>query len=305
MRVLFISNFSTVRCGVRVFGDLMADALERAGVEVTRWDGAYPTIAMTGRYLPHRIDCYDLVHLNWDPQAINHYLPLHFSSRETPPLSLFLHDVPPNSTCPIFEQARWRWGFEPAEGVEVFEEPIPPTPSDLPAPAAAITIGVSGIRDDPGTALVQQVAAERGWTVSLPDWQRGGVWKPVDAEIRRLASSTINVCWYHTSGRGKSMAAAFCCAARRPLLCSGSSMFSALWPYSSELYLARETHQGGEVRETWYQRELGRWLDLIVGQIERGTERVPTKVCRELAWDRQIAQVVRAWRGHDRAEQAV
>lgn len=293
MRILFITNRSMERCGVRVFGDLMIAALERAGLDVDVWDGCYSTVVEHG-YLPRDLYRYDLVHLNWDPQAINHYLPCHFAG--APPLSLFLHDVPPNSTCPVFDQARWRFGFEPWQGVDVFEEPVPPTPPLLPSPYdvpdGPIVIGATGIRDDPGMHAIEAVCRHNGWVFNGPVWRTSaGVgaapanWLSTDDEIRRLAQSTVNVCWYHTSGRGKSMAAMFCCAAKRPLILSGSSMFSALWPYPHEVYSYRDFEQA----------TLEAGLQAVVRQVQAGTALRPDTVCWRLGWDRQIRQILRAW----------
>ena len=297
MRILFINNVSTERCGVRTFGEQMVNALNRAGDAVTVWDGTYSAVKQFG-YLPHEMPTqfkeFDLVHLNWDPQAINHYLPEHFAGG--PPLSLFLHDVPPNSTCPVYGVAAWRFGFEPYGDVDVIDEPIPPTPTGLDPVPNRVVIGVSGIRNDAGAVVVQQLCKERGWECSIPSWQRGSPWLSTNDEIRRLARCTVNVCWYATSGRGKSMAAAFCCAARRPLICSGSTMFSALWPYEDEIYFPARFGFPEHHADDW-ATQLPILVDEVLRDLKRGEELIPNRVCYELSWDQIIQRVRMRWRG--------
>lgn len=281
MRILVITNASTERCGVRAYGEEMIAAIRRAGHTVDVWDGTYSAVVAHG-YLPHASWRYDLLHLNWDPQAINHYLPEHFRPG-LPPLSLFLHDVPPNSTCPVFDVARWRFGFEPGDGIQVVPEGIPPSPAGLSAgPAAADRpiIGVTGIRNDPGMAMVADACQRHGWAFNAPSWWTGGPWLSTDDEIRRLSRSSVNVCWYQTTGRGKSMAACFCLAARRPLVLSPSTMFSALWPYADEIFI-------------------GSRFDVeVLEEGIRSALRLPVvakRAIQELAWDRVIEPVLAAW----------
>src|SRR4051812_16343580 len=81
--VLFVTNSATQRCGVRIYGELWMNALRATGVEIIEWDGTYSTIYGRGSYLPSRAELealgVNLIHLNWDPQAINHYIPEHFA----------------------------------------------------------------------------------------------------------------------------------------------------------------------------------------------------------------------------------
>lgn len=292
MKILFINNVTTERCGVRAFGEQMVKALERAGDVVTVWDGTYTTVTQFG-YLPPDLDRFDLIHLNWDPQAINHYLPEHFAGG--PPLSLFLHDVPPNSTCPVYDVARWTFAHEPCKGTIVIPHAVPPTPRALPPVREGISIGVTGIRSDPGMAKVQALCEQRGWRVNLPAWHTdGGSWLSTDDEIRRLARNTLNVCWYQTTGRGKSMAAMFCCAARRPLVLSGSSMFSALWPYEEEIYFP-QFFCLPDYHEREWETELEGLIAGVLHDLDLAEAQIPDRVCDELAWDRVITAVRGRW----------
>jgi len=279
MRILFINNSSAGACGVREYGALMIAALRRAGVEVIEWDGSYSAIqARGGQYLPPDRSTYDLVHFNWHPGAINHYIPEHFAGG--PPLSLYLGDVPPHSSCPVFNIATWRFAIDPCAGAQYLPTPIPPTPLDLPPPTLTpVTIGVSGVRGA-GFALTRAICEEKGWVIN----QHSDMWLSTEDEIRRLASCTVNVCWYQTTGRGKSMAAMFCIAAQRPLVISSSTMFSALWPYKDEIYSPRNGLD-----------TLDLLLSVAVEHTQSGGAPIPHRARRELAWDVVIKTVVKQW----------
>lgn len=304
MRVLFISNHNAARCGVAEYGRIWVKELRRQGVEIVEWDGSYEAVVKNG-YVPWDADAYDIVHLNWDPQTINHYLPQHF--RGLRPLSLFLHDDTAHSTCPVFDVAKLRMGYVSEPGVIQVDHAVPAYygPFYRHAPGAPVSIGVTGIRDDPGAELVQEVCERRGWQFMPPTWwpetpQHARVWQQTDAEIMRLATCTVNVCWYHTSGRGKSMAAMFCVAARRPLLLSGSTMFSNLWqfPYHDRgVTIVRDTHSGGVVHEGAWRRKLEPELEVLVRNSQLGQEYVPDVAARELAWTHTARQIKSLWEG--------
>lgn len=285
MKVLLVTNTSSLRCGVQLYGEQWRAALLRLGCEVDLWDGTYPAVRALG-YLPADVDRYDIVHVNWDPQTINHYLPQHVAD-VADRLSLFLHDVPPHSTCPIQAAARWVWAFEPGAGITVLPHAVPPTPAHCPRPEIGMTtIGVSGVRDDPGAAEVRDLCRRHGWNFNAPRWWDGrDGWLSTEEEIRRLAASSVNVCWYHTTGRGKSMAALFCVAARRPLVLSPSSMFTTLDPYgpADAIYRAR----------SWTQVE----LELLVELALTGYDYISPRPAQDLSWARVLAPVLHAWRG--------
>jgi hypothetical protein len=181
--------------------------------------------------------------------------------------------------------ARWVWGFEPGDRIQVIPEPVPPVPDDLPPPIRdPITVGVSGVRQDPGHFEVAALCASRGWQLNEPLWWgKSTIWLSNEAEIRRLAESTVNVCWYHTTGRGKSMAAMFCVATGRPLVLSHSTMFSALWPY---------THHDGIWRAPSVSLAV---LEATIEVAVRGPG-ISAALQQELGWDRVLQPVLAAWR---------
>lgn len=229
-KVLHIWNVGAANtCGIRNFGEQLSTALRRAGAEVTDVDGDYPTVYREG-YLPVDMSPYDVVHLNWHPATLNHYVPVVLESvtRSRALLSGYLHDLPPHSSCP----------FLPSLDVVVSAEPYPhlhgqtplvlPYPiidwvTGLPAPNPQFTVGCTGVRGD-GLAELTELCERRGWTLnaSIP-----GLWLAIDAEVRRLARSTVNVCWYHEE-RGLASAPSMCLGSGRPLLVNGSAMLRHL-----------------------------------------------------------------------------
>lgn len=286
MKALFISNLSTERCGARAFGHEMVRALRTAGVSVDTYDGTYSSVAASG-YLPPLAATYDIIHLNWDPQAINHYLPEHFAGLEDR-LSLFLHDVPPNSTCPVQGVARWVFAHEPGEGIKVITHAVPDysvPPCPLPE---RVVIGISGIRADRGMGQVQEVCHDLGWDVSKPGWWDGGAWLSTEEEILRLSRTTANACWYHTTGRGKSMAAMFGVAAGRPLVLSGSSMFSALAEYGFAEGIYRTPTAALD------DFLLRGFLLQAVLAAQQG-QKISPRIAEDLSWSRVIQPIVEAW----------
>lgn len=279
LKVLFISNFSMMRCGVRMYGDLWVQALRDAGVQVDKWDGTYDRVRAQN-YLPLDAAEYDLVHLNWDPQTINHFLPEHFSGVRR--LSLFLHDVPPNSTCPVAGIATLKMAMELGEGITVIDHAVPVLEVPAFTPSPVPVIGTCGIRADAGVHEVEELCRRRGWIFNGPS--RG--WLTTEDEIRRLGMSDVNVCWYHTSGRGKSMGAMFCVAARRPLVLSDSTMFSNLWPYKDEVYF-------GDPARCAYGLDVAE----LERQVEEALEekRVPERARVELSWTRRAEEIKALW----------
>lgn len=310
MRVLHVGAWSAERCGEKEWGQLLSKELAKIGVQLVEWDGTYPKVYERGHvYLPsaEQLSDYDLIHLNWSPSQTGHYLPQHFP--DSIPLSIFMHDVPPHSTCPLWDRADLRMAYEKAEGgwVEVIDHAVPSYIPAAPPALDRVVVGVTGVRDDPGMGMVAAVCEKKGWELSLPHWMKGGDWLPLEQEIERLAASTFNVCWYKTSGRGKSMAAMLCAASRRPLILSGSSMFSNLWPYSDEVYLAVATHDpllGKDGEGSLYEIMLEPLLEIVELKIRQEAQglpgndipvRYPGKLLEELSWQRCALRIKGLW----------
>lgn len=286
MRVLFITGLGHWICGEREYGSIWARELRKLGVEIREWDG------YGGHTLPgeRELRAIDLIHVNWGPSNLPHYQPEHFPPEI--PLSVFMHDVEPHSHCPLASRAELLMSYEPSAGSIVLDHAVPTYDGPFPEPPKQITVGLTGIRGDRGREMVIDECEKRGWKVSTPGWW-GSVWSRADwisteQEIMRLASCTLNVCWYHTSTRGKSMAAMFCVAARRPLLLSGSTMFSALWPYDDEITIVREAEGDAPL---YYSALAGRLESALTWQ------RRPNAAVHELSWARLAQRIKKLWEG--------
>lgn len=251
LKVLVIGNFSVAPCGIRNFADMTFTGLSRhPDLDVTAWDATYDLIyarreAQQATYLPDNWGDYDVLHLNWHPIALNTYLPEHFPwpKGSGPLLSVYLNDVPPWSGCPVADRAECLVSPEfylGTPGQRAPEHrmvyPIPDWVDNLPPPDPEFTVGWSGVRGD-GHALLAGVCEQHGWKMNVR--QPGGPWATTEDEIRRLARSTVNVCWY-AEGRGIAGTPSVMLGSRRPLLLNQSSMFKPWWDgglaYANEIY---------------------------------------------------------------------
>jgi len=280
LKVLHISNHSRQKCGIQNFGYQFTTALRRAGAEVVDWDGDYSRIHSLEEQglpgpVPADVAAYDVVHVNWHPVTLNHYIPKHF--REVKLLSVYLHDLPPWSGCPFHDRADVRFASQAFPGCHVLPYPIADWIDDLPPPYLDFTVGWSGVRGD-GAAELAEACAALGFQTNAPD----GVWRTFEEEVQRLARSTVNVCWYR-EGRGISGGASQVASARRPMLLNHSSMFAHFWPYEEELYLYRE------------EMNLDTALRQIQQDWENGELRMPNNILTELSWSRAADRILLTW----------
>lgn len=236
MRILHPWDMDRPRCGVANVAAQTSIALRRAGTEVVDWNANYSEItrrreAGQPAYLPADAADYDVLVFHWHPGAWNYYCPEHI-----PPsvfFVLFLHDLPPWSSCPLLDQAHYVVTTEPfARSHCVLPHPVPDWITDLPAPNPTFTVGVTGVRQE-GHAQVQEVCAQQGWHWNGP----AETWLSIEEEVRRLARSTINVCWYHEA-RGVASTASMCLASRRPLLVNTSPMLRHLYDHFQQVISA-------------------------------------------------------------------
>jgi hypothetical protein len=221
------------RCGIANFAEQCSTALRRAGAEVTDWNANYSSIyarreAGQPTYLPDDAADYDVILLGWHPIALNTYGADHFPAG--PLLAVYLHDLPPWSACPFEDRIDYVMTSEAyAKSACVLPYPVPDWVTGLPDPADIFTVGLTGVRGD-GHAEVREVCARYGWAVNAS----GETWLSLEDEVRRLARSTINVCWYH-EGRGIAGAPSMCLASRRPLLVNTSPMLRHLHGHFSQV----------------------------------------------------------------------
>lgn len=276
MNVLFISNASAEQCGVAEYGRTAVEALRAIGVQLTEWDGHYPAVYARGHELyPPNLADYDVVHFNWHPVTLNHY-------QATPPqpYTVFLHDLPPWSSCCLAPGARHLWASEPSDEAE--ELPYPAIPdAELDTPASVTTLGWSGVRGD-GRGQIEALCREKGWVANCSE-----TFLPTRAEIKRLSRSTLNVLWYSASGRGQSLALMTCAAARRPLLINDSTMFRSAHPYLQEIYRA-----GLSPAVPYF----GPAIQAVLDDIVHRRARVPDRFLQEFSWTAAAHRMAARWR---------
>lgn len=291
MRVLFVSPYTLRGCGEAEFGRLWARELRKVGVFVIEYDGSWPAVYGRGHvYLPppEELRHIDLIHLNWGPANMGHYLPSHLP--QGMPLSLFLADVPPNSSTALHQFADVVFAVEPADRATVISHHVPPYQGPFFSLPDLVTIGTTGIRGDAGGQVLRDLCARRGWALS-----ESGPWRDTDQEIERLAGCTLNVLWYHSTGRGTSQAASYCLAARRPLVLSSSSMFDYLLPWRDEVY--RWPGEPLYTADEYSGRRLEAMIEVVLEDIRERRDRQPSRVLQELAWERLALQIKAAWAG--------
>lgn len=298
MRILNISNHTTQRCGVAEFGRQLSQAVRDAGHEVTDFEGGYPACHARG-YFPEDWYTYDVVHLNWQPNTLNHYQPEVFGAamqlapdrlaRDFPQLSVFLHDLPPWSTYNLVEFAGKQGG---GRGMVVSAlEPHPLVDVVIPPPCLAYrpnvtlfeqpTIGRTGI-GDAGLAMLETICDRHGWVLSnsSPDWVSN------EDEIDRLARCWVNVVWYDYD-RSRSSSASIVATARRPTILSECTRFDHLLPWLTEFHwCADEPQLEGDL------------VDLI-GLVARAQRlrNVPSACVDALQWPLLIQPLLQAWEG--------
>lgn len=251
MRVLHLLDKQITHDGISNFARMTTVGLRRAGLDVDEWDVHYPSIyarreAGEPTYTPRNVLNYDVVYIGWHPIVMNTFLPEHFYwPKGTGPLvAVYLNDIPPWSGCPYMERAESVIAAEPTPAANhLMVYPIPDWVTDLPEPDPEFTVGWSGVRGD-GAAELRGVCEQHGWAMNMTQApsERTAPWVSVEDEIRRLARSTVNVCWY-SQQRGIAGTPSVALGSRRPLLLNDSKMFAPWWDlrYANELYTSHLT----------------------------------------------------------------
>lgn len=236
LKIAVIGNYSDRKCGFQNFSVQTATALTRAGHHVTPYDGTYSLVyqrreACQESFLPPDPLSFDVLHIVWHPATLNHYAGADWaglrSHAKRPLLSVW--NGCPAASCPFNAFMDVKWGvLGREEGHKQIWYPIPDWVTDLPEPNEEFTVGYSGVRGD-GLGLLTETCTRRGWAMnfSQPD-----IWLSQEDEIKRLARSTVNVCWYggHDDRSGSAMV---CLASKRPIVFNRASpMFTHLLPYA-------------------------------------------------------------------------
>jgi hypothetical protein len=242
MKVLLIGNLSDRRCGFQNFTQQMITACGlKDAIDLTVWDGTYsavyarqqlPGTPYLGLFPPDVLD-YEVVHLIWNAMTMNHYSGAPWEIlRAAGVLTSWWDGGPSDASCPFLEYQQVRWSDYPRDGYHYLHYPVPDWLWDLPPAADGFTVGASSVRGD-GVAAIQQVCDAHEWEMNLPT---PGVWLSVEEEIRRLARSTVNVCWYRTPPLWKNRASApsMLLAAGRPILINQDPLVAHLQGYTAE-----------------------------------------------------------------------
>lgn len=296
MKICLISNFSDTHCGFRNYSDQTAIALRRAGHQVTVWDGTYSAVYARQQrgapflgMFPPDVDTYDVVHTIWHAMTLNHYAGAPWEAVHHP-IRSWIDGGPSNASCPFKAQMDVRWGHyprPPEEQYHVTPLPIVDWITDLPAPDPIFTVGATSVRGD-GLGEIRAVCAANAWATNLPD----GQWRPVEDEIRRLARSSVNVCWYNTPPLWRDMAGApsTALASHRPLLISRDALLWHLWD-RPDLYHGQVARKGA------CRSSLEDDLILLSAQFHQGTLRRPQQVLQDFSWTSVAVDFTRVWEG--------
>ena len=282
MRILLVGNLSDRKCGFQNFSYQTVHALQRAGHEVTAHDGTYSVVyarQQTGvplveSFLPKDAASYDVIHVIWHPATMNHYSGCDFPAG--PVLSVW--NGCPAAWCPFTDRMHIRWGVL---GREVNHEqlfyPIPDWVEDLPEPSSEFTVGYSGVRGD-GLGTLKAVCDVRGWGTNF---SQPGTWLTQEEEVRRLARSTVNVCWYGGEHDDRSGSAMVCLASKRPLLTNQVRMFIHLEPYPEDTYRSDDLEASlTTIHDDW---QAGRPL------------KQPKQILQDLSWSSAAARLASVW----------
>ena len=297
MRVLLIGNRSDRRCGFQNFTAQMQHALHARGdVELTMYDGTYSAVYARQQdphryydgFFPSDVFDFDVVHIVWNAMTMNHYSGAPWQLLNGAGITTSWWDGgPSDASCPFGEYMRVKWSDYPREGYEYMAYPVPDWVDDLPATADTFTVGCSSVRGD-GVASVRAVCEKHGWDLNLPTPHQ---WLSIEDEIRRLARSTVNVCWYNTPPLWKNRASApsMLIAAQRPVLVNEDPLVAHLLPYTYDegVYHGRKDTDSGQTLEECLIALHILWQ---AGGLER-----PRRPLYDLSWTRAARQFVQTW----------
>ena len=284
LKVCVIGNLSDRRCGFQNVTAQMGTALRRAGHAVLMFDGTYSEVYRRREsgiesFFPPDILQYDIVHLIWHSMTMNHYNGADWAGLQAGPLVSWWDGGPSNTYCPFQEWMQIKWIEYPKSGYHLLPYPVPDWVTDLPEPDPVFTVGASSIRGD-GIAELRQVCEQQGWAMNLPT---PGVWVSVEDEIRRLARSTVNVCWYDTPPiwQARASAPSMLIAAGRPLLINHDRLLEHLWD-APDLYHGQRTSP-----------DLATCLLTLA--THAGPLRRPIQTAQDLSWTRAVRTLETVW----------
>jgi hypothetical protein len=288
MKICLIGNVSDRRCGFANVSLQTDTALRRAGHDVTLYDGTYSAVYARQQvgpitaFFPLDIESFDVVHLIWNAMTMNHYNGADWAALQHPIISWWDGGGPSDAYCPFAEWMQVRWSAYTRDGYHQLAYPVPDWVEPLPiAPDPGFVVGASSVRGD-GIAELQQICEQEGWAMNLPT---PGAWLSLDDEIRRLARSTVNVCWYRTPPLWKDRASApsMLLASTRPLLVNEDDLLAHLWE-AQDIYHGRWGHLREALQEV--HRD---WQDHVIKR--------PDHTYRQLMWKVAAKTMADVWEG--------
>lgn len=295
MKILVIGNFSDRRCGISNMCHQTAHALSLAGHDVTPFDGTYSEVyrrreSSIDAFFPPDIADYEVVHVIWHAMTLNHYNGADWARLSTlPPVRSFWDCGPSDAYCPFDSWFPVKWMLYEREGYHQMDYPVPDWVAPLPiAPDPGFVVGSSSVRGD-GIAELRYVCEQEGWTLNLPE---AGTWVSIEDEIRRLARSTVNVCWYDPNKTWKDRASApsMMIASTRPLLVNNAELLAHLQDkqdlYHGTIHRVGDADTGMRAALQEVHRD---WQDHVL--------RRPSDTYRQFMWKVASKTMADVWEG--------
>lgn len=289
MKICVLGNFSDRKCGFQNFSMQTVTALRRAGHDVLAYDGTYSLVyarreACQESFLPPDYNSFDVIHVIWHPATFNHYAGAPW---DTVTALKSVWNGCPAASCPFNHQMDVKWGVLGREaGHRQIWYPIPDWVDDLPEPNEEFTVGYSGVRGD-GLGLLTETCTRRGWAMNFshPD-----IWLSQEDEIKRLARSAVNVCWYggHDDRSGSAMV---CLASKRPIIFNRASpMFTHLMPYA----LSGSRIVAADDLEKTLHEACDAFYDVPFGE-SKGIPPIDSPILQDLSWTAAVRVLEEGW----------
>ncbi len=290
MRILLIGNLSDRRCGFQNFCAQTITAFSRTSHELTAFDGTYSQVyarQQTGDpgFFPPDVLSYDVVHVVWHAMTLNHYAGADWASLAGGPVISWWDGGPSDASCPFKDCMQVRWSDYPRDGYHYSVYPVPDWVDILPYQPCDFTVGASTVRGD-GVGHIKRVCEAHGWAMNLPEPEQ---WLSIEDEVRRLARSSVNVCWYDTPPlwHNRASAPSMLLAAKRPLLINEDLLVAHLWDVQEGIWHGwKKQHRG-----------LDGLLDTVYAEwkAEDGNLERPVGIADRMSWSRACEHFVSVW----------
>lgn len=302
MRILFVGNNKTERCGVAEFGRHAVAALRKLGHEVRDWDWktdfgpSYTHDAHHGQY--------DVVFVNWHAGTLGWQefdVGARGCRRHGGVVSAYLHESSPawnmpEHRPPLLDQVDVAFVDHPkVAGASYFRTPVWDVQPVKDNVAGHVCIGTSGIRRE-GVAAVSIACQKWCWLEN----HSHGEWLSDQDEVTRLAGSWINVAHYGAGFGGQASAMGALIAAGQPILINSNRMLETWQQFSKMLANVEQLPGGfqlasGIEAQLYLDDDLEHGLLTILADIRDGVARRPTWLKEAFSWPRQAERMVQEW----------